>query len=334
MDLLIRKIENEYGFDVDDVTMIKDKPRFSFVAKIKTSDGKEFAVKSLYLDEQRQRFIVESEKLLSKKGLKIAKPVRTTRKKPYVMYDDFPYVLYKWIEGSPHPVKNTEDFLSLIKTAARLHHSSKGLKFPRGIKIYSNKDWHKEYILRLQSLNSWYQAHQSSDDEKVKYLLQWVPYFTKHGERALDLLKKSNYQSVVSRPAKKKTLVHGDMHRNNVMVNDKKKIVLFDFEDVRYDIPSKDLLRIYSMYLKKKTFSDEIFDRSMKEYKKIHSISSKTENLIYLDFYFPNTIEHMIRKKRYERFDLEKLEHYIHQEMNKTELMKLRLSYPNPTGPR
>lgn len=325
MKKLMNKIEKKYGFHVHRFTVVKDKPLNSFVAKIETSEEKEYAVKTLYLSEERQRFIVETEKLLSRKGLKIAKPVRTKNEDLYFIHDDTPYVLYEWINGHPHPLRNTKDFLSLIQTAARLHHSSRELKFRKGTAIYSNKDLQDKYANRLCNLDRWYKEHQSSSDEKIRYLLQWMPYFLENGKRALDLLKKSNYHSIVSRPARKKTLVHGDLNLKNVLVNEDNEVVLFDFEEVHYDIPSQDLFRLYMMYMKIKPFSEETFDQTMDEYRKVHSISSDIEKLIYIDFYFPNTLEHTIRKQRYEKMDHSQLEHYMHQEQNKTELMKTRL---------
>ena len=93
-----------------------------------------------------------------------------------------------------------------------------------------------------------------------------------------------------------KSLVHGDLHHNNVN-NRNDENILIDFKDVRYDLPSKDLLRTYSMYTKNHSFNGKTFSRMMNTYEHYHSLSLEVKQLVLIDFLFPHIFERLLRKK-------------------------------------
>ncbi|MBO8170772.1 MAG: phosphotransferase [Bacillaceae bacterium] len=325
MKQLRHTLENHYGFQVKRANVIKDNSGSSFVARIKTSDGQKFALKTLYLTEKRQKFIVYTEKLLQQKGVELAKPVPTQDGRLYFFHDGSPYVLYNWTSGNSHPLKKEKHLLNMIKTVARFHKKSKGLKYPDDVTLYSHLDWKQEYRQRIHNMQNWRHYYEQTTDPKKQYILQHLSYFIKVAEKAYQYLLKSDYDDIVSQPFNEQTLVHGDYHQNNVMRHNKKN-VLFDFEDVRYDLPSRDIQRILSMYTRTNPFSQKLFNNVIRTYEKKHPLTLNMKHIIYIDLYFPHIIEHMLRKKKYLKADMKRMKHIIKQERKKAKCLEKYLT--------
>lgn len=311
-------IEELYDIKIAGFSVIRNKKNSSFLAKMATDKGTKFVVKSLFIHPQRQNFIVQSEQLLSSRGVSLAQPVPTKENQLFFLYRGYPYVLYEWIDGPTQKLKNVRDIKEIAKTVAHFHKTSYGLQYPAQTKIHSHFDWIKEYSRRLRTLETWKKRHQRKTDRKTRMVHQAIPYFYHIGRKAKKNLKKRSYRSLASSPFPDQSLVHGDMHPQNIIKNGNQKI-LIDFEDVRYDFPSKDLIRLLSMYTKKQPFSAKAFEQMMHGYRQIHPLSSEQLNLLYIDFLFPHIFERMLRKKKYRKWTPERIRHQIKQEKRKAQ---------------
>lgn len=317
---LIKRLEKEFGFKVDKVSVIKHIKRTSFVGLIRTRDGKRYIVKSLYLDPKRQQFIVVSEKLLSAQGVPLARPLPTKSGQLIFTLHGVPYVLYEYIKGKPHSLKNSKRLIEAVKVIAYFHRRSRGLTYPADLEIYSHLNWLKEYEKRLKNMKKWAEKHRHSSDKKKQLILRYLPFFHKMGEKARNLLKQSSYSSLAATPYEQQSLVHGDFHQVN-LIRQGDKLVLIDFEDVRYDFPSKDLLRILSMYTRHHSLKRSTLKQMFKAYEQINPLSKDAKQVLLIDLMFPHIFEHMLRKKKY-KGSYDYVRHVIKQEKRKVNWVK------------
>ena len=272
-------------------------------------------MKSLYLTLERQRFIVKSEQLLAKKGVNLACPVTTSKGELHMLYNQYPYVLYEWIDGESAKLRDYNDLESIIQSMAEFHYVSSSLSYPSDITIYEHNHWMNEYNSRLKSIEMWETAHKKTKNKNEAVVRNFIPFFKKMAKKALNELKLSKYDDYVN-GVYSKSLVHGDFHNNNVIIL-KNDNVIIDFEDVRFDLPSKDLLRIYSLYINNHRFHSRAFLNMMKTYEYDHPLSPDVRQLVYIDLLFPHSFERLLRKKKYVHMKYKKLKHWIKQEKKK-----------------
>jgi CotS family spore coat protein len=325
MEGLKRKVEHDFGINIKTWVVLKHIKKSSFVARIVTQDGKTKVLKSLYIKPKRQLFIAISEQMLARKGVNLARPLPTLKGNLYMIYNRNLYVLYEWIEGKHNPLRNRNDLESLVRAIARFHYASRNLVYPPNLKVYSHRHWAKEYKDRIKNIKRWYTAHKASKKRKNKIICKHIPFFIMMAGKAQNALKRSRYQDYRNGKISAKSLVHGDFHHKNLIFREGVGI-LIDFEDIRYDLPSKDLLRIFSMYQKKHPFSGNLFRRLLKTYENIHPLHAEVKQLVYIDFLFPHIFERMLRKKKYSKMTEKQLQAQIRQEKLKAKYVYRHLS--------
>lgn len=318
LNKLNKKVTDQYGIKIKKSSLIKHDRTTSLVAKLLGDNGKKYALKTMYLSKRKQEFIVRSELLLSKKGVCLAKPVPTKDDKLFFMHKGNPYVLYEWVEGDRHPLNNPQDLKSLIKTIAEMHRASYNLNFPHHIKPYANTNWKKDYKKRIGYMDRFYKMNKDASNPRKEAYVGSIPFFRKMAKKALKFLEKSKYASLAKRPYKEQSLIHGDAHQGNVRYEENEKAII-DFEDVCYDLPSKDLIRIFSKYTKRHQFDAKIFQKMMEWYEEVNPISPATRKVILIDFLFPHTIHRMLRLKKYKIQTLEEVKQVVREEKKKAE---------------
>lgn len=313
---LKRNVEKDYGFKIKKWKVIKNVKNSSLVVQIVTNNGKKYALKNLYFTRARQQFIAKSEQLLADRGVKLASPVLTHNGELLMEYNKNPYVLYQWIDGKSASLRNQEDLEAIVEAMARFHQASKQLQYPDDMKIYGHEHWENEYKERIKTMRKWSKEHKSSDSGNAPLIKKYIGFFQKMAYKALQELQNSRYESYFNSEASAKSLVHGDLHSNNV-IDSKNEKVLIDFEDVRYDLPSKDLLRLFSMYSKNHSFQGKTFSGMLEKYEGYHKLSSEIKKLVLIDFMFPHIFERLLRKKKYIGMENKELKHRLKQEKKK-----------------
>jgi CotS family spore coat protein len=314
------KAEHDFGFKTDTWHVVRDKKESSYVAKIVTDTGKQFAIKSLFIDPERQRFIVHSEEQLASKGVDLARPIPTLGGDLFMIYNEAPYVLYSWIDGNSRQLRHRSDLESMVQVMAKFHAASRELTYPPEVKIYGHTHWVEEYNQRLNAMKHWFKAHKASTNQKKKMVCASLPFFVKTAATALEALMASRYEDYRNGWLSEASLVHGDFHNQN-LIYQKQTGVLIDFEDVRYDVPSKDLLRIFSMYTKKQPFEDDVFLSMMQTYENGNPLTGEVKALVCIDMLFPHIFERMLRKKLYGKMDSDELQQRIQQEIDKAKFV-------------
>ncbi|WP_134699023.1 CotS family spore coat protein [Ammoniphilus sp. YIM 78166] len=322
---LWKKVYRKYGIKIMKSTVIKDDRKRSYVAKLHGDDGNLYILKSLYLSQQRQQFIAMSEVLLRKKGIQLAEPIPTKNEELYFQYKGYPYVLYPWIEGDRHPLNTRSDLRSIIEVLANMHRASYGLHFPSRVKIYRNVDWKKEYRMKRKQMKTFFQQNKNAKDPKKREFAKYVPFFLKLSKKSLRYLKKSSYTDLASRSYKKRSLIHGDAHQGNIL-SDNRRINIIDFEDVRFDFPSRDINRLFAKYTRRHDFTREIFDNMMQTYLETNPLSADERKVVMIDLLFPHVFTRLLKLKKYKLITLKEIKHVIKQEKKKGKYILKRLN--------
>lgn len=316
IERLKRKVENDFGIRIKKWDVIKHEKKSSYVARIVAGKGEKYALKSLYISPERQLFIAKSEQMLSQSGVDLAQPTPTLKGDLYLNHKDIPYVLYEWVDGKSMRLRHKEDLEAIVKVMAKFHFTSRDLDYPSDVKVYEHPNWINEYKDRLKSIERWKKEHKSSKNQAESIISREISFFRKMAKKALKALKNSRYEDYMKGLVSAKSLVHGDLHHNN-LIDGKDAVTLIDFEDIRYDLPSKDLIRTYSMYTKSHPFAGEEFKSMMKTYERYNPLSPEIKQLVFIDLLFPHIFERLLRKKKYVGMSKEELKHRIKQEKKK-----------------
>jgi hypothetical protein len=100
--------------------------------------------------------------------------------------------------------------------------------------------------------------------------------------------------------------------------------MLIDFEDVRYDAPSKDLIRIHSMYAKRRVFEERTFRDMLERYCAANPLPEDVRRLVEIDLLFPHVFERTLRKKKYKKMSEEEVVFWLEQERRRISFVKKR----------
>lgn len=126
---------------------------------------------------------------------------------------------------------------------------------------------------------------------KIKRFL--MTYFCK---KHLMFLTKLQH-SVLTLPADKLTVIHGDFHNNNLLFNNEKLLTFLDFEEVGYGYPTEDLMRFILCLVQRLPIFIErysyIYDWMKCANTRFHF--SKDEWIVGLNSYYLQRIEKALR---------------------------------------
>lgn len=320
MDALIRLIEEEYGLTVIRYQVERNTNK-SLVLILKTSKGK-YVGKSLFNPPERQDFILDAEAHLIRKGLLVPKTKQTKDHKRYIIWRGFPFLLQEWAPGpmlalnSPHRIKRTG------ATLGRIHAASIGFSSPTGEEYNGALIWEEEYDSDFAHIQLWRKQHARSTDPKHVIISQHLPFFLIAGKIAIDSLRNSSYFSRWKKmPCNRHFLCHGDFNNGNLL-SEKQKITVIDWEDVRYDFPSKDISRILSLMMRKnKRWKPSSFTHLMSGYLQENPLSRRQRHLLYVDLAFPHIAERFLRQQQYVDMTEREIATFLKQEIKKIAYM-------------
>jgi len=314
-------IESEYAITVHAARTIHHTPK-TFVCKLTTNRGT-YALKTLYKPEARQQFVTGAENYLRGRGIHIPETLSTKTNKHYTMVNGYPYALQKWVPGRPSSVATLSGIKLLGALLGKMHKASVGYQSQHSSLYAGYKLWTAEYKKDLRSIDSWRKKHKDSQDPKIKSILKYTAYFKKAGKKALQSLLSNDY-FLQWKEASPSThyLCHGDFHTGNVLIS-QSNCTIIDWEDVRYDFPSKDIARLLFVSMRShRRWSRQLWNALFTTYLQENPLSRNEKNLLYIDLTFPHLFERYLRKQVYRKKTLAQVNTFLRSEMEKTEFMK------------
>ncbi|NRS47409.1 phosphotransferase [Brevibacillus sp. HB2.2] len=320
MDDLIKKIQNKYDLTVLQHKTIRDTPK-SLVIYLETTNGK-FIAKALPLEKERLHFILNAEAHLRKNGVHIPDIQRTKNNKRYITHKESLFVLHQRLSW-PNIAYTSPLRMERIGTVlGKFHAKSLGFSSKYG-KLYNGAEkWSVEYKTDLAALEKWELQHTGKNDRKYTTVAEYLPFFKQAGVTAKEHLLSSPYFSTWKRePLTKHFLCHGDFNNGNLLVSNQ-RIAIIDWEDVRYDFPSKDITRVLSLAMRKNDqWNEELFSHLLRGYLRENPLSIRQLHLLFVDLAFPHIIERFLRKKQYDQMNLAEIQQFCNREALKTAFM-------------
>lgn len=324
MEELIQKIEEEYGLTVEKHEVMRDTDK-SLVIVLNTSRGK-YIGKTLYITPERQEFILDAEEHLRKKGVLIPEVRKTKTKNRFIDWIGSPFILQTWVSWPMIALNSPARIERIGATLGMIHARSRGFSSKQGYLYNGALTWESEYQQDLSALESWYSQHKKDTDPTTALLAKYIPAFLGAGYAASLQLEKSRYYSKwKQQPLRKHFLCHGDFNNGNLL-SSKQKITVIDWEDVRYDFPSKDIMRLLYLLMRKKgRWSSQTFTRLMTGYLGQNSLSRAQRHLLFADLAFPHMVERYLRHRQYNEMSSAEVEQYLRRETNKTTYMQSKM---------
>ncbi|MGN7468715.1 phosphotransferase [Brevibacillus sp. SAFN-007a] len=320
MNDLIRKIEQKYALTVSHHEKLRETPK-SLVVFFDTSIGK-FIGKISYLPKERQHFILNAEAYLRKKGILIPGIQRTKSSKRSIVWKGNLFVLHQWLSWPKIAYNSPARLEQVGAVLGRFHKSSLGFTSKHGELYNGAPTWSEEYKTDLAALEKWEQRHKDKQKPRFSTIVEYLPYFRQAGETAREQLKSSAYFAKWKKtPLDRHFLCHGDFNNGNLLARNK-RIAIIDWEDVRYDFPSKDISRVLSLAMRKKgDWNEQLFVSLLRGYLQENPLSTEQLHLLFVDLAFPHMLERFLRMKQYEQMDAAAIHQFCTREALKTAYM-------------
>lgn len=311
------KLAQEYGVTVHRMERIPT-PKHTSVFKLRTDLGT-YILKSLHTSRDRQLFILEAEDYLREQGIRIPEVVPTLDGKPYVWWRRNVYVLQRFCPGGPINLRSSGKIKRAGSLLGQFHRVSVGFDSELSGRYVGSSSWIREYDDDLASIQAWKKRESRNPSAKIQAIMPYVRFFQQAGSTARDLLRRNAFFTEwCSLPVREHFLCHGDLHQRNILC-DAAEATIIDWEDVRYDFPSKDLTRLLdSVIAHDPNWKAKKLHLLLSAYLQENPLTSQQKSLLFVDMAFPHIFERFLRKKIYVRMSLNQVKQFLRREKQKT----------------
>ena len=130
--------------------------------------------------------------------------------------DNIPYTLQNWYEGRECDTKSREDIIRSVQILARVH---KFMNMPVE-KAYMARSLADEYARHNQEIRKIrkFIRQKGASARFEKEFLGSVQWFLEKGEKALEMLVKSDYEKLRDKAGEEGLLCHGEYNQHNVLL--------------------------------------------------------------------------------------------------------------------
>lgn len=317
LESLLSSVSVQYGFGIENHEILHQTTR-TLVVSLQTTEGGRI-LKSVYVTEDRLRFMLEAQEFLRRGGIAIPRVIPTRSGAFYIGWDGHLYFLQEKIQGVSTPAISTEIFALEAALLGTMHAASRGFRSPFGPGCAGEYSWEKHYERKLHVISYWKERFGLSRDVKKRVILENIVDFLDTGTKVLTLLQRhSGFQTWKALPIHEHYLAHGDFHSENVL-HTRDRLYLIDWEFVRYEYPSKDINRLLDRAMKHDgSWNNASFDVLLKSYRKQHPLNEWQLQLLYLDLSFPHTISRFLHHRMYKKMTLEDITNFLQNERKKT----------------
>jgi CotS family spore coat protein len=282
-------LQHHYG-----ITLKTGKP-IGGVLKIETNEGTFILKRVRQGEKNRWRMIQELSEYVSKGRVEqvgIASLHATRSKQPFFNGYRFSYVLLPWIEASPVRLEHPEDWKKTTQALAHFHRGTRGF-VP------------KESYRKLQQAGKWmFQWQQAQKQLEIFSLAaRWTTSPTEVDRTWLDtaaytmgLMENviAYYEKINGDERCKDTMQHGkichhNLHRQNLLTNQRGKTYLLDWNEAVFDVRSNDLAQ-WLCYAYGRTGSGAVLKAILDGYQEVSPLEEPEYSLMYVRFLWPSQL--------------------------------------------
>jgi CotS family spore coat protein len=282
----VKGIMSQYPLRVMSAKLIGDKGKKA-VWTIVTNEGTKVLKKSPAA-KKRLLFLLEAVKHMQSNGASIPAMVNTRTGKQYAEDSSGNcYVLSDAVQGTS-PTYETADLYMIMRELGRFHTASRGFQSNFTTKEREHLGrWEQTFVKYIERLESFKGMAKSGGNEFDKLYLLHADRFIDQGKEALKWIQSRHYADWVNKIALQKSLCHQDFAAANLIKTDKGLYVI-DMDSLTYDLPARDIRKIFNKVMKKNGWSISRAALMMRAYREIHPLSEEECQIVYADLMFPH----------------------------------------------
>ncbi len=284
----IKKVLEYYPFDVQKVTLVKNKSG-RLIWEVGTDKGTKL-VKAATMGQKRMLFLAEAHVHLYEKGLSIV-PIQLTKQSGVSVGTGNIYcTVYDKLVGGELNYYHIEQMEKISKFIGQFFQASKGYVLSNGSKKRTRLDkWHKLYRWKLQELESYKQIARSYDgDQFSRLFLQYVDVFLERGRQSLESLDTSYYKEWTKEVTESGGFCQQDFTLAR-FVEIGGEPVMKELHSITYDLPSRDIRVLLNKIMKKLSVWDsQVALRLLKAYDSSYPLTKEQYEVLWIDLAFPH----------------------------------------------
>lgn len=198
--------------------------------------------------------------------------------------DHIPFTLQRWYEGRECDTKSREDIQKSIRTLAGVH---KEMHLPL-VEDYMEKSLTDEYTRHNQEIRKIrkFIRKKGAVSPFEKDLLGSVEWFLEKGEKALSMLKESDYQILYQKAMEEGCVCHGEYNQHNVLMT-RGKTAVTNFGHWGFDVQMGDLYRFMRKILEKYNWDLSLAREMLQNYHQEKNITPMEWENLKIRFTYP-----------------------------------------------
>lgn len=288
----VQEIKNESYKDKKGVWWIQTDKGMKILKKISNS-------------EETLRFILDAVHHLEDNGIRLPKVNQTRDGRDYSVVDGVCYILTDAIYGRNPSYSSPHELALLTGELAKFHKASSGFHPQAGTKPkYHLGLWIEDYTEQLEDMNSFYKDEllKSKHDPVNSVIIKEFPYFYERALKAIEGLKRSEYDCWVSERREKGCLCHQDFAAGNLILTSSDNIYVLDTDSLTVDIPARDIRKLLNKIMKKAGKWDmELTKKILGIYHAKNPLTRAQWKVVMLDLMFPHLFLGAVNKFYYRR---------------------------------
>ncbi|MED4585453.1 CotS family spore coat protein [Brevibacillus choshinensis] len=213
---------------------------------------------------------------------------------------DSPYILTPWLPGRHPDPTSSEDMIAVAKALSYFHLAGRAVRVSKKGEQNLLGKWPSRLKASFEVLQR--------EVDKAKYgkgeseldliLREHGDQLVERANKALEILKKSDYQATCKKAEREGTLCHGDSGPKNFVITAEGPS-LIDFETLRIDLRVYDLFRLIRLASKKNGWDFSIAQTIVDSYCTVSELTSDEYGLLSVWLQFPGKACRILT--RYER---------------------------------
>ncbi|HHT62371.1 MAG: CotS family spore coat protein [Bacillota bacterium] len=262
---------------------------YKLIYRVKTVEGV-FALKEIKYPEDEFWYIYSAMEHLASHGFPtINRVILTKDYYPYAEYQGKRYALSRWIQGREADYSHKGDLKIAAQTLALLHKASQGFIPPPWEERIKWGTWPESMMGKMNQLYDFRNTVSLKNRKTLfdRIFLAHVDYYIGECKKSLDLIGKGDYAKVNEKDAAKNYFCHHDFAHHNVIIDEKGRGNVIDFDYCISDVRCHDLGSLMLRVLKRSGWDVKQAVFALKHYDKVRSVSAKETGVIKILLRFP-----------------------------------------------
>lgn len=285
----IDEVLSQYDFEIIEVLNESYKIKKG-VWWVQTNDGLKI-LKKVPNSEENLKFILSAINHLLAKGVNIPLVNKTRNGHDYAVMEGNCFVLSDAIDGKTPSYNSQEELMAVVKGLAMFHNASTGFFVDEGYKPDNSLGkWVEEYDEQIEEMKTFYEKEKSSEEkpEIGRFIINEFPYFYEKAKENIQNLNSDEYRNWVAKIRKTGCICHHDFAAGNLLINSK-GLYIFDLDDLSFDLPAKDIRKLFNKIMKKAGQFDHSLAKDIVDYYQSENPLTKDEWLVVkYDLMFPH----------------------------------------------